>query len=91
MRWWRRPLVTGAALAVIGFALAIVATRHGPRLSPDSITYLSVADHLRHGRGLTDFTGEPFTVFPPVYPVVLSVFGSSLTWARLVNTVSFAV
>ena len=36
-----------------------------PLLSPDSITYLSVADHVRSGHGLTDFTGEPLAVFGP--------------------------
>lgn len=62
--------------------------RHGPRLSPDSITYLSAAEHLRHGRGLTDFTGEPFTVFPPVLPVVLAPFGAQLWWACAVTLVA---
>ncbi len=89
MIWWRRAQLHAAVIGVIALALAVVATRHGPRLSPDSITYLSAAEHLRHGRGLTDFTGEPFTVFPPVLPVVLAPFGAQLWWACAVNVVAF--
>jgi hypothetical protein len=65
-------------------ALVLVATRDGLRLSPDSITYLAVADHLRHGRGLTDFTGEQLTVFGPVQSLLLAPGGSSIGWARFV-------
>ena len=38
--------------------LVIVATRRAPHLSPDSMTYLSAAEHLRSGLALSDFTGE---------------------------------
>lgn len=64
--------------------LVLVATRDGFRLAPDSITYLSVADHLRSGRGLTDFTGDELTVFGPVLPLLLAPGGSSVVWARIV-------
>ena len=53
---------------VLAAALVLIATRADPLLSPDSITYLSVADHVRSGHGLTDFTGKPLAVFGPVYP-----------------------
>ena len=69
----------------------MVATRDGPLLSPDSITYLSAAEHLRHGRGLTDFTGRPLTVFGPLYPILLSVGGRSLLWARVVGAAAVMV
>ncbi|MGE3588040.1 MAG: ArnT family glycosyltransferase [Ilumatobacteraceae bacterium] len=68
-------------------SLVLVATRDGLRLSPDSITYLSVADHLRHGRGLTDFTGDQLTVFGPVQPLLLAPGGRGIGWARVVSAV----
>lgn len=73
------------AVALLGGLLVLVATRKGPLLSPDSITYLSAAQHLRAGERLTDFTGRPLAVFGPLYPILLSVGGRSLLWARLVG------
>jgi hypothetical protein len=75
---------------VLAAVLVIIATRHDPLLSPDSITYLSVADHIRAGQGLTDFTDEPLAVFGPIYPLMLSPGGRSLMWATLVGVVSIA-
>ena len=60
------------AAPVMAAVLVAIATRHDPLLSPDSITYLSVADHVRAGHGLTDFTGKPMAVFGPVYPLLLA-------------------
>jgi hypothetical protein len=74
----------------IAAVLVLIATRHDPLLSPDSITYLSVADHIRAGHGLTDFTGKPLAVFGPIYPLLLSPGGRSLMWATLVGVVSIA-
>jgi hypothetical protein len=75
---------------LLAAALVLVATRHSPLLSPDSITYLSVADHIRAGHGLTDFTTKPLSVFGPLYPLVLSPGGRSLVWATIVDTISIA-
>lgn len=91
---WRRgvrPSTTRLAVtaSVACGLLVLFATRHAPHLSPDSMTYLSAADHLRSGRGLSDFTGEPLTVFPPLYPLMLAP-GTSLLWVRLVGAVSVA-
>jgi hypothetical protein len=69
----------------------LIATRHDPLLSPDSITYLSVAQHIREGHGLTDFTGKPLAVFGPVYPLLLAPGGRSLAWATVVGVASIAV
>jgi len=79
------------AVALLGGLLVLVATRKGPLLSPDSITYLSAAQHLHAGKGLTDFTGRPLTVFGPLYPILLSVGGRSLLWVRLVGAAAAAV
>lgn len=76
---------------VLAAALVLIATRHDPLLSPDSITYLSVAKHIREGHGLTDFTGKPLAVFGPVYPLLLAAGGRSLAWATVVGVASIAV
>jgi hypothetical protein len=73
-------------VAFVAAASVAWATRGDPRLSPDSITYLTVADHLRSGKGLTDFTGDPLTIFPPVYPLLLVPGGRSLLWVRIVSS-----
>ncbi len=76
---------------VLAAALVLIATRQDPLLSPDSITYLSVADHVRSGQGLTDFTNKPMAVFGPVYPLLLSPGGRSLMWATFVGVASIAI
>ena len=75
---------------MLAAALVVIATRHVPLLSPDSITYLSVADHIRSGQGLTDFTTKPLGVFGPLYPLLLSPGGRNLAWARIVGVAAIA-
>ena len=60
-------------------------------LSPDSISYLSTAKHLRSGDGFTQFTGEPLTVFGPIMPMLLAAGGRSLLWARLIGGSAVAI
>ena len=84
------PRWTILAPTLVGAALVFIATRHDPLLSPDSITYLSVADHLRGGGGLTDFTLKPLGVFGPVYPLLLAPGGRSLVWATIVGAAAIA-
>jgi hypothetical protein len=60
-------------LVIAAIVSVLVATRHGPDLGPDSVTYISAARNLVHGRGFTDFTDEPLTVFAPGYPAILSI------------------
>jgi hypothetical protein len=85
-----RSRLAVAAPAAVAAMLVLIATRHDPLLSPDSITYLSVADHIRSGRGLTDFTTKPMTVFGPLYPLLLAIGGRSLLWARVIGACSIA-
>jgi hypothetical protein len=76
--------------SLLAAMLVLVATRHDPLLSPDSITYLSAADHIRGGHGITDFTLEPLSVFGPIYPLLLSPGGRSLLWASIVGATAIA-
>lgn len=71
--------------------IVLFAVRDDPVLSPDSITYLSAAEHLRSLDGMTDFTGEPLAHFPPVLPLLLAPGGRGLVWASIVGAVAAAL
>jgi hypothetical protein len=90
-RDWQLPRWTLLVASVLAAALVLIATRHDPLLSPDSITYLSVADNVRAGHGLTDFTTQPMSVFGPLYPLLLAPGGRSLVWATIVGATAIAV
>lgn len=85
-----RPQHLAIAISLGCAAVILYATRRDPVLSPDSISYLSAAAHLRSGDGLTEFTGAPFTVFGPVFPLLLAVGGRNLFWARIVCAAAVA-
>jgi hypothetical protein len=77
-RGWRRILVLAcvAAVSVVGSILFISQSPHGVHASPDSFTYLSAATNLARGQGWTYAFGEagaPITLFPPLYPLLLTV------------------
>jgi hypothetical protein len=90
----RRLWCVAIALTAVATAAAAFATRHGSLLAPDSVTYLSMAHSLGHGRGASDFTGGSITVFGPGYPAVLarvqSVGVGAITSTRIVNLVAYA-
>ena len=92
-RWSADPfaVLAGAVAAVVPFVVVIYATRSDPLLSPDSMHYLAVATHIRSGHGITDLTGLPMTVFPPVFPFLLVPGGPSLLWARIVGAAALGV
>ena len=68
-RWW-----PGLVFPLITAALAIAVTfRWGPEFEPDSVRYLEVAQNIRNGEGITDSSGRPFTIQPPLYPALLAL------------------
>jgi hypothetical protein len=83
-----------AILAMVAIAGALIITRQGPALSPDSVTYLSAARNLAAGHGYRDFTGQADTTFPPGLAAMLAagkeVGLSFSTSARLLNALAFA-
>jgi hypothetical protein len=87
--WFAAILIAAVTTAAVGFA-----SRHGPLLAPDSVTYLSMAHSLGHGHGASDFTGRSVTVFTPGYPAVLarlqSVGVRAITSTRVVNLAAYA-
>ena len=80
-----------------GFLLVLISTApHGIGLSPDSVTYISVARSLSAGKGLTLYNSAPLIGYPPVYPVALSLveltFGvDPVEGARFVNALIFGL
>jgi hypothetical protein len=62
----------GSAIAVAA-AVIVASTPHGPGISPDSALYLSVAEKLGSGHGLTGYGNEVLVAFPPGYPLLLAV------------------
>jgi hypothetical protein len=61
--------------AVVAAVLVAVGTLAGAGLSPDSVSYVSAARSFASGQGLQVFSGDPLTDWPPLYPLLLSVFG----------------
>jgi hypothetical protein len=73
----KKPDSLLAALA--GFLLVLVFSKHsGIGISPDSVTYLSVARNFSAGTGFRSFDLLPVVDFPVGYPLLLS-FISTLT------------
>jgi hypothetical protein len=61
------------ALVMLGMASAFLVTyRYGAGLSTDGARYLSSAENLMRGNGLSDYLGEPLTQFPPLYSVIIA-------------------
>lgn len=70
------------------------ATRRGPGLSPDSMSYLVGARNILLGRGYT-VTGSPETHFPPLYPLAIAIVHffkkDILQAARMLNSVMYGL
>ena len=59
--------------ALAGAAIVLAATaRWGAGVSPDSVTYISVARSLISDRGFTTYAGDPLVEHAPVYPMILA-------------------
>ena len=66
-----------AGLGVLGAALALArAVNYGVGLETDATAYISVARSLLSGNGFTNFAGNIYHAFPPLYPLLLA--GGSL-------------
>ena len=87
------------ALGVIGGGLIAYATRWGPWVFSDSVEYLLSAENLASGAGLglRAPSGEfmPLVLHPPLYPLLLAVFGpfaaSMLDTARVLDVSLFGL
>jgi len=71
----RRFWIAGSILGLAAFSLSLFSTApYGVGVSPDSVAYISAARNFVAGNGLTCYDGRPFVSWPPLYPIILSVF-----------------
>ena len=89
--------IPGTLLVAVGAGWVYLATGSaGIGVTPDSVTYISVAENLMRGSGMFDFYARPVTEFPPGYPVLLAIVARLTTVspheaARLVSAVSLGL
>lgn len=91
-----KHVVGALALGLAAFILVLIGTaRFGVSCSPDSVAYLSVARHVAMGEGFVRYDGQPFTHWPPLFPLMLGLPGllgiDPLIAGRFVNGAAFAV
>lgn len=80
-RFSRRAVVFVAVfmLSIAASCSVLWATAtYGVGVSPDSVAYLSAAENLRSGRGYVDFSGNPISFFPPLYPALIAILSALL-------------
>jgi hypothetical protein len=81
--------------AAIGFIIIFIYTRHsGIGVSPDSVTYLSVARNIHAHGTFVDFDNRPLVIFPFLYSVFLSVGmfltgNDALSFGAVLNCILF--
>jgi len=81
--------------AAVGFIIIFIYARHsGIGVSPDSVTYLSVARNIHSHGTFVDFDNRPLVIFPVLYSVFLSVgmflTGSDpLSFGAILNCILF--
>jgi hypothetical protein len=88
--------VAWAARAAAALAALVATGRYGPAVTVDSTNYLAAAESLRAGEGLRTVFGTPYTFWPPLFPLVLSVPARAgslepIAVARLVNATAFGL
>jgi len=84
------------ALGMLGCVAVWLTSRHGIGVSPDSVTYLTVARNLASGHGLVDpRDGALLVTFPPLYPAMLALGeiagGGAFETARWLSAAALAV
>jgi hypothetical protein len=71
-RYLLRNIDSFIAATAAFFLIQLLGRHSGIGISPDSVTYLSVARNLHSTGSLVDFNHDPLVVFPCFYPVFLS-------------------
>ncbi len=59
---------------VAGYMLLNATAQYGVGLSEDSVIYIAAAENLAAGNGFLSSDGTPVTLWPPLYPAILSFF-----------------
>ena len=66
-------LFAGALGALAGLFVLLYGINYGPGLDYDSIQYVSIARSLQDGEGFVNVKGNPQMLWPPLYPLALTV------------------
>lgn len=96
MRYSFKDNLDTLLFALLGGAWILLYTRFsGLGISPDSINYLSTAEHIVAKKGFTQYDGQAFIMFPFCYPLFISVFVQlfGTDWLQImpvVNALMFA-
>lgn len=88
-------------IIIITGTLFVFITKNGIGISPDSIKYVELANNIINKKGFL-VNEEPFTHFPPTYPLMLAIAGlihsdivSSARWMHALlfclNTILFGI
>jgi hypothetical protein len=68
-------------LAAAGLILILLTTsKYGAGVSSDAARNLSTADSLLAGKGFVDMLGNPFVLWPPLYPLVMAGLSLVTGW-----------
>jgi 4-amino-4-deoxy-L-arabinose transferase-like glycosyltransferase len=80
---------------VAALLIAVYVTRSGTWVSWDSATYINTAENLYHGRGFVSAGDEPYKLWPPLYPMMITglmYFGISADQAaRILPILTYAL
>ncbi len=93
----KRYNISFLLLGIIGVGLILWSTsRYNSGVTPDSVTYISVARNLSSGGGITNFDGSKVIAHPPLYPYVLAAINiifkvDPLISARYLNAFLFGL
>ncbi|MCC7013808.1 MAG: hypothetical protein IT454_14725 [Planctomycetes bacterium] len=68
---WSRWIPLLSALATAGWVWGVTSF-HGPGLDSDSAQYLAAAQSLSQGQGWLGVDGQPYQLWPPLYPALLA-------------------
>ncbi len=96
-RFWRdRFTLLIVVLAGLGTAHILVRTAtYGAAVNYDSVIFLSTALNFLAGEGWRDFEGSPLTLWPPLFPLLLTAFGwvgiEPLEAGRWINATAFGL
>ena len=96
-RFWRdRTTLLIVLIAGLGTAHILVRTAtYGPSVHIDPVLFLSTALNFLAGEGWRDFTGQPLTGWPPLFPLLLAAFGwvgiDLLEAGRWINAAAFGL
>lgn len=68
-----RSLLFVVGPALLGTLLILLREiNYGPGVNWDSVMYMSVAENLVAGKGFATFQGSPLTIWPPLFPMLLT-------------------